>query len=122
MPKTIGIVGTRRRDTDEDFRIVLDAFERQYEKGDWIVSGGCPQGADRFAEIIAKSRGLSILIHYPDWNGPEGKAAGFSRNTKIAEDCDVLIAMVAEDRKGGTEDCIKKAAKMKRKVIILEDL
>ena len=63
-------------------------------------------GRDHFAERIAKERGLTITIHYPDWNG-KGKGAGFARNTTIAEDADILIACVAGDRKGGTEDTIK---------------
>ena len=34
--------------------------------------------------------------------------ANYERNTLIARDSDVLIAVVAPDRKGGTEDTIKK--------------
>jgi hypothetical protein len=116
--KKIGIVGSRRRDGTPDYMSVMNAFDDIYEKGDTIVSGGCPQGGDRFAEELAKDRGLSILIHYPDW-ASNGRAAGFARNGKIAEDCDILIACVAEDRKGGTEDTIKKAEKLARKVILV---
>ena len=35
----------------------------------------------------------------------------YARNTLIARDADELIAVVAEDRKGGTEDTIKKFLK-----------
>ena len=35
----------------------------------------------------------------------------YARNTLIARDADDLIAVVAEDRKGGTEDTIKKFLK-----------
>ena len=119
-PQTIGIVGSRRRNADVDYRNLVEAFDKVYRPGDCIVSGGCPKGGDAFAEAIARSRGLTITIHYPDWNGPAGKAAGFVRNTKIAEDADVLLALVAEDRTGGTEDTIRKALKLGKKVIILE--
>ena len=116
--KTIGIVGSRRRATSSDFIKMLEVFDTVYEPGDRIISGGCTTGGDRFAEDLARNRGLSILVHFADWNGPNGAAAGFVRNTKIAEDCDILIALVADNRKGGVEDCIKKATKLNKKVLL----
>lgn len=118
MPKTIGIIGSRRRDSDSDFRQTLAALEEILEEGDVLVSGGCPKGGDRFAEIIAKSKGLTITIHYPNWE-MLGKRAGFERNTRIAQQSDVLIAVVAEDRKGGTEDTITKAKRLGKTIILI---
>lgn len=109
----IGIVGTRRRDTEEDLQLVRKALT-EIMKSDSefiIISGGCPKGGDRFAEILAKEFKLKITIYYADWKRL-GKSAGFQRNTYIAKDSDILIAVVAEDRKGGTEDTIKKFKKM----------
>lgn len=117
-PKTIGIVGSRRRTSDEDYVALLTAFDRVYRKGDRIVSGGCPRGADYWAEVIARQRGITITIHYADWEGALGKGAGFHRNTFIAEDADVLIALVAEDRTGGTEDTVTKSLLRHREVIL----
>jgi predicted nucleic acid-binding Zn-ribbon protein len=117
--KTIGIVGSRRRDSKEDLSAFFEVFGKVYKEGDRLVSGGCPKGGDRFAEIVAKQMGLTITIHYPDWD-KYGKSAGFKRNTNIAEDADVLIAIVAEDRKGGTEDTIKKAEKLGKQIILVE--
>lgn len=118
-PKTIGIVGSRRRDTDVDFRICRNQFLAIYEVGDQIVSGGCPHGADRFADILARAMGITITIHYANWNGPDDKKAGFVRNSLIAQDCDVLIALVAPDRTGGTEDTIRKAIALGKEVILV---
>ena len=115
--KTIGIVGTRRRDSGLDKKKAHDAFMEIYEKGDRIVSGGCAKGGDRFADQFARSLGLTIITHYPNWS--KGKAAGFMRNTDIARDCDVLIAVVSPDRSGGTEDTIKKTKKLGKKVILV---
>ena len=117
-PKAIGIVGSRRRDSDTDFRIAQAELSKIYRKGDKIVSGGCPLGGDRFAEILARSLGATCIIHFADWNGPAKKKAGFVRNTLIAQDCDVLIALVAEDRQGGTEDTVKKALSLGKRVIL----
>lgn len=108
--KVIGIVGSRSRDTGHDFVKVLRCFLKVYERGDEIVSGGCPKGADNFAERIAKYKQIPIKIYYAEWD-LLGKKAGFVRNTPIALDATVLIACVASDRTGGTEDTIKKFQK-----------
>ena len=110
MSKTIGIVGSRRRDSYEDFQQVWEEFSGWYEEGDSICSGLCPKGADRFAVIIANR--LDLLPSYRLWFPPDwkkyGKRVGFVRNTDIAKHSDILIACVASDRTGGTEDTIKK--------------
>jgi hypothetical protein len=105
--KNIGIIGTRARDSISDFKKVEKEFLDVYNKGDWIVSGGCSKGGDRFAQKLAKKYGTPILIFYPDWE-KKGKGAAFIRNTDIANNSRVLIACVVADRKGGTEDTIEK--------------
>lgn len=117
--KVIGIVGARSRNNATDYIDLIKVFNTVFEEGDTLVSGGCPKGGDRFAERIAKKKGISIKIHKPDWD-KHGRGAGFVRNTLIAEDCDVLIAVVATDRKGGTEDTIKKVFKMGKPVFLVE--
>lgn len=110
--KIIGVIGSRRRATTLDFKAVEEAVLNEYEVGDQLVSGGCPQGGDHFAETIAKHYQIPITIHYARWNAL-GKRAGFARNTDIAEDADVLIACVAADRTGGTEHTIKEYERLK---------
>ena len=116
--KIIGIVGSRRRDSKEDFEQCLEVFFSIYKDGDEIVSGGCPKGGDNFAEIIAKKHQVPIKIYYAQWD-KLGKRAGFARNGDIAKNADVLIALVSADRKGGTEDTIKKAEKMGKQIILV---
>jgi len=109
--KTIGIVGTRKRDTINDFVLVEFAFFKIYEPGDRICSGLCPKGGDRFAVMLSEKYNTPKLWFPADWE-THGKAAGFIRNTDIAENSDWLIACVQPDRIGGTEDTIKKFNKM----------
>lgn len=123
MPKVIGVVGSRRRASLSDYEAVRAAITAVYEPGDSLVSGGCPEGADRFCEHVASGLGLPVVklsegeelstqyaacfIHPALWQR-YGRQAGFRRNTYIARDAQVLIACVAPDRKGGTEDTIRK--------------
>lgn len=126
--KTIGIVGSRRRNTANDMVALCVALDKVYEKGDRLVSGGCELGADNMAEKIAKKRGITIIIHYPrkddldrelskiNYRAAYAKIA-YARNTLIADDCDILLALCAEDRTGGTEDTVRKALIRKKEVV-----
>ncbi len=129
--KTIGIIGTRRKDNLTYFLKVNEQFKAIYKKEDVICSGLCSQGGDFFALLIslgmewtdysipartalikrAAQNELNYSIQslwFPaDWK-TYGKAAGFKRNTDIALHSDILIAVVADDRTGGTEDTINK--------------
>lgn len=110
----VGIVGSRRRNSEQDKKLVEDKLLNLmiFNSDITLCSGGCPKGADRFAEELAVKHNLKIIIYPADWE-KHGKAAGFIRNTDIAKTSDVLIACVHSDRKGGTEDTVKKFMKMK---------
>lgn len=116
--KKIAIIGTRRRDKGSDQKAIEKQFFEIYEEGDWIISGGCPKGGDRFAEIIAKQNGIPILIFYPNYKKFGRYNAPKERNTDVAKIATDVIACVMnpedgfskiiERQKGGTEDTIKK--------------
>ena len=113
--KVIGVIGTRSRNTLEDYIKVHEKFLEYYKVGDSICSGLCPKGGDRFAVLIAANLKLpkEKQLWFPaNWK-KFGRAAGFIRNTDIAENSDILIACVSKDRTGGTEDTIKKFLKEK---------
>ena len=105
--KVIGVIGTRRRNTEEDYQAVRTAFLKVYEKGDLICSGLCPRGGDRFAVKLKDELDLPFKWFPADW-ARYGRGAGFVRNTDIARESEVLIACVSCDRTGGTEDTIRK--------------
>lgn len=109
----LGVVGSRRRDSPEDKAAVKEAVLRFVKPT--LVSGGCIRGADRFAEELAEELGLEIVLYYPDMTGVHGRAnyakACYDRNKLIALKSDILIACVAPDRRGGTENTIKEFIK-----------
>ena len=106
----LGIVGSRRRNSLEDKKLIWRQLLLRLP--DMIISGGCKRGADRFAEELAEELKIPITIFNPEFhlfpNTRYGKIeAYYARNRKIAEVSDYLIALVAPDRKGGTENTIK---------------
>jgi hypothetical protein len=128
---TIGIIGARSRDDMSDLKMLVDRIEpilNMYSNQGYtieFVSGGCTRGGDRFAEILASEYNIPIKIHYPDLEATQANdryayaTACYARNTLIARDADILIAVVAEDRKGGTEDTIKKFKKIHPKGLVV---
>lgn len=110
-------MGTRRRNSKEAYQKVREKFFEIYEEGDWICSGGCPTGGDRFAEKIAKEEGIPILTFYPAYK-KYGRGAPIVRNTPVAETSDVILACVIKPddgidevlnrKEGGTEDTLRK--------------
>lgn len=111
------MIGTRRRDSSEALKKVDKKFWEIYKEGDWLCSGGCPKGGDRFAEVIAKREGIPILIFYPNYKKYK-RGALTLRNEPVAEKSDVIIACVMKPEdglqevmsrtKGGTEDTLRK--------------
>src|SRR4030042_5809772 len=93
MSKVIGIIGTRQRDTPISFNKVREVFYQIYEEGDWICSGGCPKGADRYAEQLAKVEGIPIILIQPNYKKYK-QSAPIIRNGDIAKNSDVIIACV----------------------------
>lgn len=128
----VGIVGSRRRCSLSDSLLVRQILEHcvQKFKGQEIVvvSGGCPRGADRFAEEHALSLGLSTLIH-PIWTKGETPYGGrgeftrraHARNALIARDSDIVFALVHSDRKGGTENTVGHALRLGKTVFVVDD-
>lgn len=116
--KVIGIIGSRRRNTEGDFLLIEEVFNTIYEPGDTICSGLCPQGGDRCAVILSEKYKTDTLWFPAEWE-KYGRVAGFKRNTDIAKMSDILIACVASDRKGGTEDTIVKYLKLGKSKLIL---
>jgi hypothetical protein len=99
-----------------------------------LVSGACPTGADRLAEIYASMCGWIVETHAADWNGPcrvmckpghrrtgpKGDycpAAGNYRNQAMVDlGADVLIGAPLPGGTG-TQDCMDRARRAGIRVV-----
>jgi|TARA_R100000458_G_C8184483_1_gene180352 predicted Rossmann fold nucleotide-binding protein DprA/Smf involved in DNA uptake len=130
----IGIIGSREY---QNFRKVKDTiFELKKKFGNelMIVSGGCRDGADKFAKKFAIELGCSYIEFNPA-HTPKNLYSAlsenyygkiyqpknfFHRNKMIAKYCDYIIAFVPKGAKSnGTEHTIKEAKKIKKSVVII---
>lgn len=127
-PLIIGIVGSRKRNTLFDRKIVFDIVSRfadkeVFKEGVVIVSGGA-KGPDSFAEEAARFYGLQTKI-FPVEKDKEIKTKydftllAYKRNSLIAEESNDLFALVCKERKGGTEDTVKKMLALKKNVFLV---
>lgn len=126
----IAIVGSRRRrslpDRDFVFRIVEEAIKKFGSENVTVVSGGCPTGADAFAKEAASIRGTKYL-EFPIPRDPpirdkwDFTQRAYGRNGFVAENCDIMYALVHRDRTGGTEDTVKKSLRLLRPTWLVGD-
>lgn len=137
----VGIVGSRRRNSDKDFgKLIARLRQLERETGreiKKIVTGDCKEGGDEFARNIADMFGYELEVKYKidPRNGEKLERhindyykfteICYDRNEEIVrEPLDYLIALVACDRTGGTENTIKHFRRLyykdwKEKLIIL---
>lgn len=119
----IGIVGSRRRNDELNVKFLVRKLYEKYGNRLVIVSGGA-KGIDTFAENEARKLGIKVKIFRPDLTNVNSRweviKRYYDRNREIAlYSEDGIYAFVSPDRKGGTENTIKHAKKLNRKVIIL---
>ena len=115
----VAIVGSRRRAADADRALVFEVVRRLVdmfgETNLHIVSGGCKTGADQFAKEAAEFFSLPFTEHLPYKIEPktywEAVTMLQARNEVVILDCDIVFALIAADRKGGTENALKHAEK-----------
>lgn len=119
--------GSRRRATYWDYRKLLDSLTYLLCKHEGhtftFVSGGCASGGDAFCVEIASELEIPVTTHLPqlkdDMEYHERVKAYYARNYLIAQDSDLLIALVSKDRTGGVENTIYYMDKVFKKPVVL---
>jgi len=129
----VGIVGSRRRKSIEDLRILEIKFNDIGGdlKDVTIVTGDCDEGGDFFAIYLSQIYKCKLDVKHirdPETNEPMDFKNHrwfnyftmcniyYKRDKEIAkEPLDYLIALVAPDRTGGTEYTIKQFKKFHKR-------
>lgn len=116
--RLVGVVGSRERKDRDSIHNLIDSLDPEK---DIVVSGGC-WGPDKWAAERARERGIEVIEHLPkirpEMTYSQRVQAYYDRNMLIAKDCDILYAFVSKSRKGGTENTIKYAKALNKKVIL----
>ena len=130
----VGIVGSRQYENRRKIKDFI--FKLKQEKGEdtTIVSGGCKDGADKYAKKYALELGLQYE-EYPPFHQvhnlyctmPESRYGKpysvknfHARNKIIAGTSDIVVAFIPEDGlSDGTFSTLKYAKKLDKKRIII---
>tara|TARA_R100000005_G_scaffold5167_1_gene2541 strand:+ start:322 stop:720 length:399 start_codon:yes stop_codon:yes gene_type:complete len=129
----IGIIGSREYQNYRKIKDTIFSLKNRFDDIT-IVSGGCLDGADRFAKKYAIELGCNYIefnpAHTPknlysalheNYYGKTYQPKNFfHRNKMIAKYVDCLIAFIPEGKKAsGSEHTIKEAKKLDKKVVII---
>ena len=130
----IAIVGSRRYENKKKIKDFIFKIKQKYGENTTIVSGGCKQGADRYAKKYALELGLQYEEYPPfhevhnlyctlpssRYDKPYSVRNFFARNKIIAGTADIIVGFVPEGvEANGTMNTISYAQKMKKKYIII---
>ena len=130
----IAIVGSRKYEKKRSIKDFIFRIKEKYGDTITIVSGGCKDGADRYAKKYAIEFGLQYEEYHPAHHAhnlycvlPENRYGKeysikhfFVRNKIIANVSDMVIAFIPEGKKSkGSLDTIKQAKKQGKKVKII---
>lgn len=106
------------RDYNEpDFSEKIMGVCSMYGNPTEIVSGACPNGADRMGELWAKEYSVPIKLFPADWD-THGNAAGPIRNRQMALYCDRAI-IFWDGKSAGTKNMITQLQKANKPYTII---
>ena len=130
----IGIVGSRRYENKKKIKDFIFKLKQEHGTDTIIVSGGCKDGADRYAKKYALELGLQYEEYPPfhevhnlyctipasRYSKPYSVKNFFARNKIIAGTCDIIVAFIPEGiESDGTFSTLNYAKKFDKKRIII---
>ena len=130
----VAIVGSRKYENRRKIKDFIFKLKQQYGEDTIIVSGGCKQGADKYAKKYALELGLQYE-EYPPFHEvhnlycvlPKTRYSKdfnmrnfYVRNKIIASVCDYIIAFIPEGvEASGTKSVLEYSKKLNKKRIII---
>ena len=130
----IAIVGSRRYENKKKIKDFIFKLKNEYGEGTIIVSGGCKQGADKYAKKYALELGLQYEEYPPfhdvhnlyctmpssRYSKPYSIRNFHARNKIIAGTSDIIVAFIPEGiESDGTFSTLNYAKKFDKKYIII---
>ena len=130
----IAIVGSRRYENKKKIKDFIFKLKKEYGTDTIVVSGGCKQGADKYAKKYALELGLQYEEYPPfhevhnlyctipssRYSKPYSVKNFFARIKIIAGTSDFVVGFIPEGEEGrGTLNTISYAKKFEKKYIII---
>ena len=130
----VAIVGSRRYENRTKIKKFIFKLIEKYGETVTIVSGGCKDGADRYAKKYALELGAQYREYPPFhevhnlycvlpencYSKPYNVKYFFVRNKQIAQNSDIVVGFIPEGVKSdGTLSTIKYAKQFKKKFVII---
>ena len=131
----VGIIGARVYENKKKIKNFIFKLKQEHGEDTVIVSGGCKDGADRYAKKYALELGLQYE-EYPPFHEvhnlycplPEslyGKSYHvknyFARNKLIAKNSEFVVGFIPDGHQSnGTMSTLNYAEKMNKKTIIID--
>ena len=130
----IAIVGSREYENKKKIKDFIFRIKQEHGTDTVIVSGGCKQGADRYAKKYALELGLQYEEYPPfhevhnlycplpssRYSKPFSMKYFFARNKIIAGTCDFIVGFIPEGiEANGTMNILQYAKKFDKKRIII---
>ena len=130
----VAILGSRRYENKKKIKDFVFKLKQQYGDKTIVVSGGCKQGADKYAKKYALELGLqyeeyppfhevhNLYCSLPEsrYDKPFSMRNFFARNKIIAGTADFIVAFIPEGvEANGTKNVLEYAKKLDKKRIII---
>ena len=130
----VALIGSRRYENKKKIKDFVFKLKQQYGNDTIIVSGGCKQGADKYAKKYTLELGLqyeeyppfhevhNLYCSLPEsrYDKPFSMKNFFARNKIIAGTSDIIVAFIPEGVEArGTMNVLEYAKKMDKKRIII---
>ena len=130
----VAIIGSRRYENKKKIKDFVFKLKQQYGDKTIVVSGGCKQGADRYAKKYALELGLqyeeyppfhevhNLYCSLPEsrYDKPFSMRNFFARNKIIAGTSDFIVGFIPKGVEArGTMNVLEYAKKLNKKRIII---
>ena len=130
----VAIVGSRRYENKKKIKDFVFKLKNEYGKDTKIISGGCKDGADKYAKKYALELGLQYEEYPPfhevhnlycplpesRYGKPYSMKYFFARNKIIAGTSDIIVGFIPDGVEArGTMNTLSYAEKFEKKYVII---